>query len=58
MSKRVESIPAVIVRNEQILADFKQFSKLVEAGRYHPMQFVEWLRERFKDTAQGPSTVV
>ncbi|MGF6782485.1 SHS2 domain-containing protein [Paraburkholderia sp. GAS334] len=51
MSKRGKLVPAVVVRNEQILADFKQFSKLVEAGTYHRMQFVEWLRERFKDMA-------
>jgi hypothetical protein len=44
MSKREKLVPAVIVRNEQILADFKQFSKLVEAGKYHRMQFVDWLR--------------
>ncbi|MFM0303486.1 DUF4238 domain-containing protein [Paraburkholderia sediminicola] len=51
MSKRGKLVPAVVVRNEQILADFKQFSKLVKAGTYHRMQFVEWLRERFKDMA-------
>ncbi|KVD94715.1 hypothetical protein WS63_03515 [Burkholderia stagnalis] len=46
MSMREKSAPAVIVRNEQILADFKQFSKLVEAGEYHRMQFIEWLLSR------------
>jgi hypothetical protein len=51
ISTRGKLLPAVIVRNEEILADYKQFSKLVEAGRYHPMQFLEWLRERFSDMA-------
>ncbi|HDR9272399.1 TPA: DUF4238 domain-containing protein [Burkholderia vietnamiensis] len=43
MSKREKLVPAVVVRNEQMVADYKEFSKLVEAGKYHRMQFVEWL---------------
>ncbi|MBN3761150.1 DUF4238 domain-containing protein [Burkholderia sp. Ac-20365] len=48
MSRREKYVPAVIVRNEQIVADFKEFSKLVKEGKYHHLQFIDWQRERFQ----------
>jgi hypothetical protein len=45
--RRIRLQPAVVVRNEQLLRDHREFLEAVKDGAYHHMQFREFMRARY-----------
>jgi hypothetical protein len=45
--RRIRLQPAVVVRDEQLLRDHREFMEAVKEGAYHHMEFREFMRARY-----------